>query len=143
MVDENGGWQFTPTTALPEGEHHITTTATDKAGNTGPESDDFVLITDYTAPDASKVAITEVYDDVNTAGVIASGEETDDNRPLIRDGRRAGNTITVYNGDKVIGTAKVQADGTGPWSRPRRCRTEVHPDGERDRRRGQCLRSVR
>ncbi|HCR0909139.1 TPA: Biofilm associated protein A, partial [Enterobacter cloacae] len=84
MVDENGGWQFTPTTALPEGEHHITTTATDKAGNTGPESDDFVLITDYTAPDASKVAITEVYDDVNTAGVIASGEETDDNRPLIK-----------------------------------------------------------
>ncbi|MEG9845527.1 Ig-like domain-containing protein [Enterobacter hormaechei] len=115
VVDENGGWQFTPTTALPEGEHHITTTATDKAGNTGPESDDFVLITDYTAPDASKVAITEVYDDVNTAGVIASGEETDDNRPLIKGtGAEPGNTITVYNGDKVIGTAKVQADGT--WS---------------------------
>ncbi|HGG8722070.1 TPA: Ig-like domain-containing protein [Enterobacter cloacae] len=115
MVDENGGWQFTPTTALPEGEHHITTTATDKAGNTGPESDDFVLITDYTAPDASKVAITEVYDDVNTAGVIASGGETDDNRPLIKGtGAEPGNTITVYNGDKVIGTAKVQADGT--WS---------------------------
>ncbi|WP_396000562.1 Ig-like domain-containing protein [Enterobacter hormaechei] len=115
VVDENGGWQFTPTTALPEGEHHITTTATDKAGNTGPESDDFVLITDYTAPDASKVAITEVYDDVNTAGVIASGEETDDNRPLIKGtGAEAGNTITVYSGDKVIGTATVQADGT--WS---------------------------
>ncbi|MCK6845912.1 Ig-like domain-containing protein [Enterobacter cloacae] len=115
MVDENGGWQFTPTTALPEGEHHITTTATDEAGNTGPESDDFVLITDYTAPDASKVAITEVYDDVNTAGVIASGGETDDNRPLIKGtGAEPGNTITVYNGDKVIGTAKVQADGT--WS---------------------------
>ncbi|MEG4663197.1 Ig-like domain-containing protein [Enterobacter cloacae] len=115
MVDENGGWQFTPTTALPEGEHHITTTATDKAGNTGPESDDFVLITDYTAPDANKVAITEVYDDVNNAGVIASGGETDDNRPLIKGtGAEPGNTITVYNGDKVIGTAKVQADGT--WS---------------------------
>ncbi|MDE4081434.1 MULTISPECIES: Ig-like domain-containing protein [Enterobacter cloacae complex] len=115
VVDENGGWQFTPTTALPEGEHHITTTATDEAGNTSPESDDFVLITDYTAPDASKVAITEVYDDVNTAGVIASGGETDDNRPLIKGtGAEPGNTITVYNGDKVIGTAKVQADGT--WS---------------------------
>ncbi|HGE6933470.1 TPA: Ig-like domain-containing protein, partial [Enterobacter cloacae] len=115
VVDENGGWQFTPTTALPEGEHHITTTATDKAGNTSPESDDFVLITDYTAPDASKVVITEVYDDVKTAGVIASGGETDDNRPLIKGtGAEPGNTITVYNGDKVIGTAKVQADGT--WS---------------------------
>ncbi|NTZ39892.1 hypothetical protein EXW94_19740 [Enterobacter sp. JMULE2] len=98
VVDENGGWQFTPTTALPEGEHHITTTATDEAGNTSPESDDFVLITDYTAPDASKVVITEVYDDVKASGV----------------GAEPGNTITVYNGDKVIGTAKVQADGT--WS---------------------------
>ncbi|MDV0895576.1 Ig-like domain-containing protein, partial [Enterobacter cloacae] len=29
-------------------------------------------------------------------------------------GAEPGNTITVYNGDKVIGTAKVQADGT--WS---------------------------
>ena len=115
VVDESGGWQFTPTTALPEGEHHITTTATDEAGNTSPESDDFVLITDYTAPDASKVVITEVYDDVKASGVVASGGETDDNRPLIKGtGAEPGNTITVYNGDKVIGTAKVQADGT--WS---------------------------
>ena len=90
-------------------------TATDKAGNTSADSDDFVLTLDYTAPDASKLAITEVYDDVNTAGVIASGGETDDNRPLIKGtGAEPGNTITVYNGDKVIGTAKVQADGT--WS---------------------------
>jgi len=115
VVDDNGGWQFTPTTALPEGEHHITTTATDEAGNTSPESDDFVLITDYTAPDASKVVITEVYDDVKATGVVASGGETDDSRPLIKGtGAEAGNTITVYNGDKVIGTATVQADGT--WS---------------------------
>ncbi|MEP8843690.1 hypothetical protein ABKV97_23610, partial [Enterobacter cloacae] len=68
---------------LPEGEHRFHVTATDKAGNTSVASDDFVLTLDYTAPDASKLAITEVYDDVNTAGVIASGEETDDNRPLI------------------------------------------------------------
>ncbi|MCU2367222.1 Ig-like domain-containing protein [Enterobacter hormaechei subsp. xiangfangensis] len=114
VVDENGGWQFTPTTALPEGEHHITTTATDKAGNTGPESDDFVLITDYTAPDASKVSITDVVDDFGSVtGSVTSGGKTDDNTPLIKGtGAEAGNTITVYNGDKVIGTAKVQADGT-------------------------------
>ncbi|WP_174402518.1 Ig-like domain-containing protein, partial [Enterobacter hormaechei] len=37
------------------------------------------------------------------------------NRPLIKGtGAEAGNTITVYSGDKVIGTATVQADGT--WS---------------------------
>ncbi|WP_420252038.1 hypothetical protein, partial [Enterobacter cloacae] len=33
---------------------------------------------------------------MNTAGVIASGEETDDNRPLIKGtGAEPGNTITV------------------------------------------------
>ena len=51
--------QFTPTTPLPEGEHHITTTATDEAGNTGPESDDFVLVTDY--PTSGKQRCTEHY----------------------------------------------------------------------------------
>ncbi|EPC6069815.1 MULTISPECIES: Ig-like domain-containing protein [Enterobacter cloacae complex] len=109
----DGTWSFSPVAKLPEGEHRFHVTATDRAGNTSSASDDFVLTLDYTAPDASKLAITEVYDDVNTAGVIASGEETDDNRPLIKGtGAEAGNTITVYSGDKVIGTATVQADGT-------------------------------
>ncbi|STQ14019.1 outer membrane adhesin like protein [Enterobacter cloacae] len=60
IADDNGAWQFTPTTPLPEGEHHITTTATDEAGNTGPESDDFVLVTDYT-PTSGKQRCTEHY----------------------------------------------------------------------------------
>ncbi|WP_199063948.1 Ig-like domain-containing protein, partial [Serratia sp. ASV30] len=34
MTDGNGAWAFTPTTPLPEGGHSLTTTATDKAGNT-------------------------------------------------------------------------------------------------------------
>ncbi|MGX9870918.1 Ig-like domain-containing protein [Enterobacter mori] len=111
----DGTWSFSPVAKLPEGEHRFHVTATDKAGNTSADSDDFVLTLDYTAPDASKLAITEVYDDVKASGVVASGGETDDNRPLIKGtGAEPGNTITVYNGDKVIGTAKVQADGT--WS---------------------------
>ncbi|XRP54360.1 hypothetical protein AAG928_006655 [Enterobacter hormaechei] len=50
----------------------------------------------------------------------------------------------MYNGDKVIGTATVQADGT--WSlEPTTPLPDGRytPDGERDRRRGQRLRSVR
>ncbi|MFW0768380.1 Ig-like domain-containing protein, partial [Trabulsiella odontotermitis] len=40
---------------------------------------------------------------------------TDDNTPLIKGtGAEPGNTITVYNGNTVIGTATVQGDGT--WS---------------------------
>ncbi|WP_235502142.1 Ig-like domain-containing protein, partial [Trabulsiella odontotermitis] len=116
IADDNGSWQFTPTTPLPEGEHHITTTATDEAGNTSPESDDFVLTTDYTAPDSSLVTITDVVDDVGgVTGSVPSGASsiTDDNRPLIKGtGAEAGNTITVYNGDTVIGSTTVQVDGT-------------------------------
>ncbi|HAS1524374.1 TPA: hypothetical protein I4D47_25680, partial [Enterobacter hormaechei] len=65
----DGTWSFSPVAKLPEGEHRFHVTATDRAGNTSSASDDFVLTLDYTAPDASKLAITEVYDDVNTAGV--------------------------------------------------------------------------
>ncbi|KFK92839.1 Ig-like domain-containing protein, partial [Serratia sp. Ag1] len=115
-TDNNGAWSFTPTTPLVEGDHSITTTATDKAGNTSDPSDAFDLTTDYSAPDASKVAITGVDDAVGTiVGNVAAGGTTDDNRPTIKGtGAEAGNTITVYNGTTVIGTALVQADGT--WS---------------------------
>nr|WP_184280418.1 Ig-like domain-containing protein [Serratia fonticola] len=116
MTDNNGAWTFTPTTPLTEGEHSLTTTATDKAGNTSAPSDAFELTTDYSAPDASKVAITDVNDQVGlVTGSVSAGGMTDDNRPTISGtGAEAGNTITVYNGTTVIGTATVQADGT--WS---------------------------
>ena len=70
---------------LPEGEHRFHVTATDKAGNTSVASDDFVLTLDFTAPDVSKVSITDVVDDFGSVtGSIASGGKTDDNTPLIR-----------------------------------------------------------
>ncbi|WP_238158686.1 Ig-like domain-containing protein, partial [Trabulsiella odontotermitis] len=114
VADSNGAWTFTPTTPLPEGEHRLTVTATDKAGNTGPASDEFVLSTDYTAPDSNLVTITGVYDDKpQSTGPVAHEGVTDDNRPLISGtGAEAGNIITVYNGDSVIGSTTVKSDGT-------------------------------
>ncbi|MHA7845482.1 Ig-like domain-containing protein [Serratia sp. D1N4] len=116
VTDNNGAWSFTPTTPLVEGEHSITTTATDTAGNTSAPSESFDLTTDYSAPDASLVAITGVEDAVGTIkGNVTVGGSTDDNRPTLNGtGAEVGNTITVYNGTTVIGTATVQDDGT--WS---------------------------
>ncbi|MDR9964172.1 hypothetical protein KIF59_23095 [Enterobacter cloacae subsp. cloacae] len=51
---------------------------------------------------------------MNTAGVIASGRKTDDNRPLIRGRAQTGQHHHRLQRRQVIGTAKVQADGT--WS---------------------------
>ncbi|WP_337265206.1 Ig-like domain-containing protein, partial [Serratia sp. MMO-151] len=116
QTDASGQWSFTPTSKLAEGEHRFTVTATDKAGNVSDPSNTFTLILDFTPPDASKVVITGVDDQVGEQkGNVVAGGTTDDNRPTIKGtGAEAGNTITVYNGSTVIGTALVQADGT--WS---------------------------
>ncbi|WP_312026941.1 Ig-like domain-containing protein, partial [Enterobacillus tribolii] len=113
-ANDDGDWSFTPTTPLPEGEHKFTVTATDEAGNSSKPSDEFVLTLDLTPPDPAKLSITEVYDDYGSVtGKVEQGKETDDNRPTIKGtGAEEGNIITVYNGNKVIGSTKVKADGT-------------------------------
>ncbi|WP_341886823.1 Ig-like domain-containing protein [Variovorax sp. YR752] len=118
-ADAAGHWTYTPTTPLAEGEHTFTVTATDKAGNTGAPSAGFVLTTDFTPPDATKLAITGVEDDVgNVLGNIASGGKTDDSSPVIHGTGTAGNTVIVMIkdglGERELGRATVGEDGT--WS---------------------------
>ncbi|WP_156964250.1 Ig-like domain-containing protein, partial [Trabulsiella guamensis] len=73
----DGTWSYSPTAGLSEGSHQFYVTATDKAGNTGVASDNFELILDFTAPDSSKLAITDVIDDVGGVnGSVLSGTET-------------------------------------------------------------------
>lgn len=56
---------------LPEGKNTFYVTATDEAGNVSDKSADFILTTDYTAPDASKVTIDSVTDNVgNVQGLL-------------------------------------------------------------------------
>ncbi|MEX2944614.1 Ig-like domain-containing protein, partial [Serratia fonticola] len=83
-TDANGHWTFTPSSKLSEGDHRFTVTATDAAGNVSDQSNTFVLTLDFTAPDASLVAITGVDDQVGAQkGNVAVGGTTDDNRPTI------------------------------------------------------------
>ncbi|WP_238158677.1 Ig-like domain-containing protein, partial [Trabulsiella odontotermitis] len=111
---DDGTWSYSPTANLSEGSHQFYVTATDKAGNTGTPSDNFELVLDFTPPDSSKLAITDVVDDVGGyQGSVADNGETDDTRPLIKGtGAETGDIITVYNGDKVIGSTTVKSDGT-------------------------------
>ncbi|MCJ1883099.1 Ig-like domain-containing protein, partial [Pseudomonas nitroreducens] len=96
----DGKWSYTPTTGISEGEHKFTTDATDKAGNTSPKSDVFTITTDYTPPDASKLAITGVLDSVGEiTGNVLSGGVTDDSRPVISGTGTSGDTIFVYAKD--------------------------------------------
>ncbi|WP_233871715.1 Ig-like domain-containing protein [Paraburkholderia adhaesiva] len=112
-VDASGNWSYTPGTPLVDGNHALTTTVTDAAGNSSAMSNPPLNLT----VDTSNVAvqITSVYDDVGSIqGNLTQGGVTDDTRPSINGTGKAGSTVTVSDGSTVLGTATV--DGTGKWT---------------------------
>lgn len=112
-ADASGKWSFTPATNLSEGNHAITTTATDAAGNTSPASTAVTFVVDTVAPGAP--AITSLRDDVapNT-GTLGNGSTTNDRQPQLTGTAEAGSTVTIYDNGIAIGTAVVGSNGS--WS---------------------------
>ena len=113
VIGDDGKWEFTPTTPLPEGEHSIIVIEKDKDGNVSEPSDEFDFIIDITAP--GKSAIDSIVDDFgDQRGVIENNGHTDDNTPTLRGTAEAGAKLEIFaNGDR-IGETIVNADGT--WS---------------------------
>lgn len=110
---EGGVWNFTPETALEGGEHIFTVTSTNAAGNVSPASPPFTINIDVDAP--TKPAIGDVTDNVDeNTGPLASGDETNDPQPTVSGIGNEGDTITLYNGNTVLGTTVVGEDGR--WS---------------------------
>ena len=108
-VGTDGTWTFTPATPVPSGTV-VGVTATDPAGNTGPQG---TATVDTTAPAAP--VITSVTDDAPvTTGPIAPGGTTNDSTPTIAGTAEAGSTVDVYDGTTLLGSAT--ADGTGQWN---------------------------
>ncbi|MCG7390081.1 Ig-like domain-containing protein [Pantoea sp. ACRSB] len=106
----DGSWSFT-TPALAQGEHSLTATVTDPAGNTGPASAAYLFSVDLTAPAAAtNLALTN--DASGTA--IAAGSQTNDTTPVLSGTAAAGTTVTVSDGATVLGS--TSADGNGNWS---------------------------
>ncbi|WP_368543640.1 BapA/Bap/LapF family large adhesin [Enterobacter soli] len=111
-ADGTGIWNFTPT-ALTEGSHSFTFTATDAVGNTGPASSPFVVVVDLTPPAAP--AITQAVDDVGAIqGPLGTGQLTDDAQPLLKGTSEPLATINIYEGTQLLGT--TTADISGNWS---------------------------
>ncbi|WP_286986214.1 Ig-like domain-containing protein [Halomonas sp.] len=113
VADDSGDWSYTPATDLGEGSHSFTATATDAAGNTSDPSTAFDLSVDTSAPVVP--AITTASDNVgNVSGPLSSGDSTDDATPTLTGTAEADSTVTIYDGDTVLGTA--EADGSGNWT---------------------------
>jgi len=96
-----GGWSFTPITALADGAHTITATATDAAGNTSSVSTAIVLTVDTTAPAAP--AITTASGNITTK------------TPTLAGAAETSATVRLYDGTTLLGSTTADA-ATGAWS---------------------------
>ncbi|MFE6645630.1 Ig-like domain-containing protein [Nocardioides sp. NPDC057772] len=111
-VNPDGTWTFTPTEPLADGEHTVTATQTDEAGNTSEVSE----------------PVSFTVDASSGAPVITSpesGDSTNDNTPTIEGTGNAGDTITVIIDGDPAGETTVSPDGTWTFTP-----TEALEDGD-------------
>ncbi|WP_414892119.1 Ig-like domain-containing protein, partial [Pseudomonas serboccidentalis] len=112
IVDAQGNWTFTPNEPLADGNYSFTTVVVDQAGNAGPESDS-IEFTVEGVPESDKPVIDGIID--GDSGAVIEGGQTNSNSPTFRGiGLQPGETVHVYDGRNIIGSASVAADGS--WS---------------------------
>lgn len=113
VVGSSGTWTLTLTTPLDEGVHNLTLSAADAAGNTTANDTPFTFTVDTLDPE--EPIILEVRDDVGPdTGVLNDGDTTDDTRPTFSGKAEANAQVKIYEGDTLLGTANVDANGN--WS---------------------------
>jgi large repetitive protein len=106
-ADATGAWSYT-VGALADGDHSLTATATDAAGNVGTPSAALVFSVDTQPP----VAPTDLGDAAIVNGFVNATNDTA--AQVLTGTAEAGSTVTVYDGTSVLGTAV--ADASGAWN---------------------------
>ncbi|EDV4563223.1 BapA prefix-like domain-containing protein [Salmonella enterica subsp. enterica] len=112
-VNSDGTWSFTPQTPMANGNHTLTLSATDPAGNSSAVSSGFVLTIDATPP-ATPVIASVADNTAPVTGIVSNGGSTNETRPTLSGTGEAGTTLSIYNGSALVGTTQVQANGS--WS---------------------------
>lgn len=113
VVDTSGNWSLTPASDLNNGAHNFTAVARDLAGNLSTQSETFELV--LGADRTQTPTIGAVIDDVGSiAGVLTTGDYTDDTLPTMQGKANAGDTIRIYDNNILIGEAVTDAQGN--WS---------------------------
>jgi len=108
----NRTWSYIPTLPASAGTtYNITARVADAAGNLGTASAVRSFIVDTTAP-ATAAAITRVSDNVGLIkGNVAAAGRTDDRTPTITGtigaALAAGETLRIFNGNTLLGSATV------------------------------------
>ncbi|MCB5205509.1 Ig-like domain-containing protein, partial [Neorhizobium sp. T786] len=109
LADANGEYRATSLHAQPSGE--VTAVTIDVNGKVSPPANADYL--DKIAPASPDGVVFD--DDIGTVqGLIEADTITDDARPTISGNAEAGSTVTIRDGETVLGT--VRADTSGKWS---------------------------
>ncbi|WP_282184459.1 beta strand repeat-containing protein, partial [Azospirillum baldaniorum] len=110
VADENGFWVHRLQTALTDGTHSITTTATNRFGIVSDPSDALAVVIDTAVPVAPAPSVTSA-----TVAGAAGGERISGiAMPSLAGTTEAGSTVNVLVDGKVAGTAV--ADANGAWT---------------------------
>ncbi|MGE9553871.1 Ig-like domain-containing protein, partial [Erwinia amylovora] len=105
VVGDDGSWSFTPDEPLADGSHAITVDGTNADGIDTSSTVNIVVDTSATDP-----VLTD-----DNGNAIADGTTTSDSTPTFGgDGMKPGSTVTITDGDTVIGEVTVDDDGS--WS---------------------------
>ena len=94
---------------MSNGDHTVTTTATDVAGNLGPASAGTTITIDTVAPTAPSAPVLTAASD---SGVSSSDRITNDTTPTLTGTAAAGSIVTIFNGATPVGSAVTAIDGT-------------------------------
>ena len=107
----NGSWTFT-TPQLTPGQHQLKAVISDAAGNQ----------TTVAGPTANLLAIgtlaSSVTTDSGATQTISNGGATKDNTPTLTGTALAGTSVSVYDGNTLLGQVPVNSSGTWTYTTP-------------------------
>ncbi len=105
-ADATGKWSFTPSTNLSEGNHAITTTATDAAGNQSGLSQPINFTVDLTPPDMPEATL-------NSTGTQITGTAEPGSKIVITNnaGVQIGTATADSNGNYIANLNPAQVNG--------------------------------
>lgn len=107
-ADSEGTWgyQYTPL-LLPNGTYRFSAWATDAAGNQSAVSSNFILIIGSTAPTVSNITLVSSSTSTSTGLLVSTST------PTITGTATRGSRVSIFDGNKLLGTVVVPL--TGRW----------------------------
>ena len=116
-ADINGNWNYTPTSALGQGAHVFTVTATDAANNTSTAAS-WKIIVDSIAPTVPVITLVNADVGSSAGNVTSNAWITNDNTPTLSGTGEPGSLVSLYDGSLLMTVMLIDSSGTWSYTVP-------------------------